>query len=329
MPSATAEFVHPAADGPALTVALPTCDGATHLADALRGILAQAGAAFDLLVCDDRSGDDTLAVVRRAAGDRARVEVNAERLGLAGNWNRCVALSRTPLVAIFHQDDVMYPGHLAAHLAAFAAGGSLGMACGAAEVIDERGGPVPASVVERGDLGPADRVFPPGGFTAELTAGNPVRCSAVTIRAAAHAEVGGFDPAFRYVVDWDFWLRLSRRWAVAWLARPTVAARWHPASETHRFKVGTADLEETERLLRGVGAGDLRPAARRRLARAYLNRAHGGAKAGDAALARHCLRRAVALSPGILGRVARDPRLAARLAAAMLAPGRPQRPAGG
>ncbi len=50
----------------------------------------------------------------------ARIEVNSERLGLAGNWNRCVALSRTPLVAIFHQDDVMLPRppgqvHLTAH----------------------------------------------------------------------------------------------------------------------------------------------------------------------------------------------------------------------
>jgi len=320
MPPDTPEFARPGGDPPPLTVALPTCNGAPHLADALRGILAQEGAAFDLLICDDRSDDATLDVVRREAGDRARVEVNAERLGLAGNWNRCVALSRTPLVAIFHQDDVMRPGHLAGHLAAFAAGPAIGMACGAADVIDARGDPVPASVVGRGDLGPADRTFPPGGFAAELAVGNPVRCSAVTIRAAAHAEVGGFDPAYRYVVDWDFWLRVARRHAVAWLARPTVAVRWHPASETHTFKVGTADLEETERLLGGIVVGEYaRRAGRRRLARAYLNRAYEGSRDGDKSLVRRCLRRAVALWPGIVGRIALDPRLAARLAGALVA----------
>ena len=323
MPSSTPEFARPAGGPPPLTVALPTCNGAPHLADALRGILAQEGASFDLLVCDDRSEDDTLEVVRRAAGDRARVEVNAERLGLAGNWNRCVALSRTPLVAIFHQDDVMYPGHLAAHLAAFASDPAPGMACGAADVIDARDAAVPASVVDRGDLGPADRTFPPGAFAAELAAANPVRCSAVTIRAAAHADVGGFDPAYRYAVDWDFWLRLARRWPVAWLARPTVAVRWHPASETHTFKVGTTDLEEIERLLRTPdAAGALPRAARRRLARAYLNRAYEGSLAGDAALVRRCLRRAVATWPAVVGRIATDPRLAARLAATMARPGR-------
>ena len=107
---------------PILTVAVPTCNGARHLAEALRSILAQEGVAFELLVSDDRSDDDTLEVVRAAAGDRVRIEVNSERLGLAGNWNRCVALARTPLVAIFHQDDVMLPGHLAGARGGFRVG---------------------------------------------------------------------------------------------------------------------------------------------------------------------------------------------------------------
>ncbi|MBX6314716.1 MAG: glycosyltransferase [Isosphaeraceae bacterium] len=320
-----------------LTVAVPTYNGARHLAEALRSIMAQEGPPFDLLLCDDRSDDDTLAVARAEAGDRLRIEVNPERLGLAGNWNRCIELARTDWVAVFHQDDVMRPGHLAAQRAAIAAQDGLGLVCVAAEVIDAEGRPVPASVVARGDLGPGDRVFPPGAFVAELAVSNPVRCSAVVIRKAAWADVGSFDPSYRYVVDWDFWLRVARRWSVAWLARPTVAIRWHPASETHRFKTGTADLDEQARLLEGLYATDgprlpearrLRRAAERRLARAYLNRAYDAAKGGDSSLSRRCLRRALALGPGLLGMIARDPRLALRLAAVLLAPGLVDRRAG-
>ncbi len=101
---------------PRLTVAIPTCNGAAHLAEALGSILVQDGVAYELIVSDDRSDDDTLAVVRDVAGDRARIVQNSERLGLAGNWNRCIALAHSPLVAVFHQDDVMLPGHLAAAL---------------------------------------------------------------------------------------------------------------------------------------------------------------------------------------------------------------------
>ena len=317
------------ADPDLITVAIPTYQGARHLADALRGVLAQRGVAFELLISDDRSDDETLAIVRAEAGDRARVAVNGERLGLAGNWNRCVALARGARVAIFHQDDVMRPGHLAAHAVAFKADPDLGLAGSAADLIDDAGNVVAGGAIERGGIGPVDRKFAPGALLPELAVGNPLRCSAVTIGKAAFEEAGGFDPSYRYVLDWDFWLRVARRRPVAWLARPTVAVRWHPASETHRFKTGTTDLDEQVQLLDDLhvheggawpDARQLRLAADRRLARAYLNRAHEALRGGDPPLARRCLLRAVGLSPRVLGTIARDPRLAVLMAALAVAP---------
>jgi hypothetical protein len=314
---------------PILTVAVPTCNGADHLAEALGSILSQEGVAFELLVSDDRSDDQTLAVVRAVAGDRARIAVNSVRLGLAGNWNRCAAICRTPLIAIFHQDDVMEPGHLAAHAAALTSNESIGLVASGSTVIDERGQPVPADLVERGGLGPVDRVYDPGTLAPTMVAGNPLRCSAVTLRRTAFQDAGGFDPSYRYVVDWDCWLRLSRHWRVAWLARPSVRVRWHLASETHQFKAGTADLEETARLMEVLFATDLkehpdvprfRKKARARLARAFLNRAHEALRAGRTDLARDALRRGVRLAPGLVATILRSPRLAVTMATLAAAP---------
>jgi glycosyltransferase involved in cell wall biosynthesis len=322
------------ADRPQITVAIPTCNGARHLADALGGILAQEGVAFDLVIADDRSDDDTLAVASAIAGDRARIAVNSERLGLAGNWNRCLALARSPLVAIFHQDDIMRPGHLAVHAAAFADESQLGLAASAADLIDEAGAVIAGTAIERGGLDPADRTFAPGALLPELAVGNPLRCSAVTIRAEAAAAVGGFDPSYRYALDWDFWIKVARRFPVAWYARATVAVRWHAASATHGFKTGTTDLDEQVRLLDDLRASDgsawpdrkrLRRAADRRLARAFLNRAHELLKGGDARLARECLKRAVGLSPSTLATIAGDPRLAVQMTALAVAPAAAER----
>ncbi len=253
-------------DRPTLTVALPTFQGARHLAEALRSILAQQGADFELIVSDDRSEDDTIDIVRQLAGDRARIAINSERLGLAGNWNRCMELARTPWVNIFHQDDVMRPGHLARHLEVIPGMfDKSGLVASVAEVIDDSGEPVPESVVEPGRVD-VEAVSPeayqglrlsglvthyePGSFVPALAVGNPMRCSAVTIAKEAHADLGGFDPSYRYALDWDFWLRLARSYAVSWIVRPTtVAFRWHLASETHTFKRGTLDLDEQIRLL--------------------------------------------------------------------------------
>lgn len=312
-------------DPPPITVAIPTMNGARHLAETLRSVLDQEGVAFDLLISDDRSDDDTLATVVAVAGDRARLVVGSERLGLARNWNRCVTTSRTPLVAVIHQDDVLRLGHLAAHVAAFAADPAVGLVASASGVIDGGGNEVPASVVGRGGLGPADRTFVAGTALRFLAAENPLRCSAVTLRAAAHAYVGGFDPAFRYAVDWDFWARVARRWSLAWLATPSVDVRWHVESETHRFRHGTLDLEESEAVIAALApAADLSTAraARRRLARAYLNRAHVAVRGGDGRLGRDCLRTALRTWPGVVKTIAADPRLAVQMAAVWALPGR-------
>jgi GT2 family glycosyltransferase len=315
--------------GSLLTVAVPTFNGAAHIAEALRSVLVQADVAFDLVVSDDRSDDDTLDVVRASAGHRARIEVNSERLGLAGNWNQCATLARTPFVAIFHQDDVMRPGHLAAHLAALTSGDSPAMVASAAAVIDERGEPVPEAVVEPGGLDTVDRLYEPGELALAMAAGNPFRCSAVTLRGATLAELGGFDPSYRYVVDWEFWLRVSRKSKVAWLARPTVLVRWHPRSETRQFHTGTADLDETAGLMEQLFAVDLkdqpdaarlRAAANARLGQAFLNRALDALHAGRPKLSRDALHSALERSPGVIKSILGDPRLCVQMAALVASP---------
>ena len=303
-------------NSPALTVAIPTYNGASHIEQALRSILEQTDVRFDLLISDDRSSDDTIQRIRNIVGDRAEVEVNTERLGLAGNWNRCVQRTRTPFLAIFHQDDVMLSGHLARHMKAFSEGVCL-VASGTT-TIDQYGQPVPASEVDPGGCGAIDRTFAPGEFLEQLAVANPLRCSAVTLRTEAIRQIHGFRPLYRYVVDWDAWIRLATACRVAWIAEPTVAMRWHVASETHSFKTGTTDLDESLRLLKDLDelAPELakhRPEASRRISRAFLNRAYEAARSGQGSLVRESLARSIQLAPSTLGTIATDPRLLGRL----------------
>jgi glycosyltransferase involved in cell wall biosynthesis len=290
------------------------------LAETLDSILNQECGPFDLLVCDDRSDDETINLVRERVRDRAKIFVNERRLGLAGNWNQCMAISQTPWVTIFHQDDVMLPGHLAWVLERIeqiaVAGESVGLIAVPVDVIDEDSMPVPESVVQPGGMGlwlftPPCRadylIFSPSDMRAFGTWWhNPFRCSGVITNRAAHSEIGGFDASYRYVVDWDFWYRVCRTWNVSWKRYdPLVLMRWHAASETHRFKTGTADLEEIARLLEKISFQEA-PADRRQkkyrarairsLARAFLNRSHEALHSGQAELARVCLKRAWGLS---------------------------------
>lgn len=295
------------------TVAIPSYNGARHLAEALRSIRDQRTSTFDLVVRDDHSDDPSASI----AQEWADVVVNPMRLGLAGNWNACVEACRTPYLSLFHQDDRMRPGHLESHRETFLKRPDLGMVCGPTVTIDSEGrGLVDDSLKDI----PSTEIYERGEFLSELSVSNPVRCSAVSLNVEAIRGIGGFDPAYRYALDWDAWIRIARDWPVAWLAEATIEVRWHAGSETQRFSGGTDDLNEQERLLLALHDSDpvrfdrrVRNQASERLARAYLNRAYQAARSGDRRLQGHALRRAVGLDLGVVGQVLREPRLAARL----------------
>jgi hypothetical protein len=105
--------------------------------------------------------------------------------------------------------------------------------------------------------------------------------------------------------------------------------RWHCASETHRFKTGLADLDETARMLDQLFTVDLkdhadvarlRRAANDRLGRACLNRAHDALRAGLAALGHDALRSGFRYSPRLLKTILGDPKLCVEMAALAAAP---------
>ena len=173
---------------PQLTVAIPTYNGAAHLADALHSVLSQDGVAFDLIVSDDHSDDDTVEVVRATVGEGAQIDDTPRAPGP----RRQLEPLRGTLPHAVSGDLPSRRRHdaRASESARRRAGGDdrLGLVAGASEVIDERGESVAPSVVDPGGLGPLDRTFEPGTLAAEMTLGNPLRCSAMTMRLAAFAE---------------------------------------------------------------------------------------------------------------------------------------------
>lgn len=96
-----------------ISVVLCTFNGARFLDAQLRSLLGQS-AVDEIVVVDDGSSDETLAILLAyAARDRRfRVSVNAERLGVTRNFARAMQLARAPWIALCDQDDVWLPDKL-------------------------------------------------------------------------------------------------------------------------------------------------------------------------------------------------------------------------
>lgn len=101
-----------------MSVCLAAHDGAPWVAELLASVLEQLDPHDEVIVVDDASRDDTVAVVRRVADSRIRLHRNATNLGYVRTFERAMQLSTGDVVLLADQDDVWVPGRVTAMLAA-------------------------------------------------------------------------------------------------------------------------------------------------------------------------------------------------------------------
>jgi glycosyltransferase involved in cell wall biosynthesis len=124
-----------------VSVCIPTYNGAEFVAKAIESVLAQTFADFELLVIDDSSNDATVDIVRSFTDPRMRICRNEKRLGIPGNWNRCLSLARGEYICLFHQDDIMLPENLERKVQVLASDATIGFVHSAARMLLEDSAP--------------------------------------------------------------------------------------------------------------------------------------------------------------------------------------------
>ncbi len=220
---------------PEISVAIPIYQGATYLRAAIESVLAQSATEFELILIDDGSSDDSLNILRSFSDPRIRRFENSTRLGLAGNWNRCLELARGEFITVFHQDDVMAPHNLAFKAAVFRQNPNVGLVYSERSHLENR---------LSGETEPwqpdspwtTDRIIPGAEFAERLFLGpNFVCCPSVMLRRSALEELGAFDPALPFTADLEMWLRFALRYDVGFISERLIGYRTHGTNESHRF----------------------------------------------------------------------------------------------
>lgn len=265
---------------PDVTVAVMSYNNARFIDKTIESVLAQTGVSFELLVFDDQSKDDTLAVLARYA-DRPNFhyEINPHNLGMMGNYNRCVESGSGRYVVVLGSDDLIYPGHLASLFAALELHPEAPLAYTQCNWIDEQGqlvryaehpGHLPHSY-----FGHRDEVVDLLSFD------NYITPSAVMLRRSVLDEVrlpeGPLHRPDLTAGDWELWTRIARRYPdFVFLHQPTVGYRVHGGQVSQSFYGSEKPLaEHTEILelnLADPAAAPRIRAAAERIWRLYLQR---------------------------------------------------------
>lgn len=143
-----------------VSVAMCTFNGARFLPQQLESILRQTSLPDELMVCDDGSDDDTLAVLS-AFADKApfpvHVHRNAERLRFSGNFAKCIGLCRGEIIVLTDQDDEWMTDRVEQTRNAFAANPALTFSYSDALLMDNEGNDLASSIYSSFPIMPADR----------------------------------------------------------------------------------------------------------------------------------------------------------------------------
>lgn len=128
---------------PRVSVVVPNYNYAHYLRERLSSIAEQTWPIAEILVLDDASSDDSVAVVQALRGGIApepRIEVNATNSGsVFRQWRKGVELARGDYVWIAEADDLARPAFLETLVAALEANPGVAMAYCESEAIDADG----------------------------------------------------------------------------------------------------------------------------------------------------------------------------------------------
>lgn len=189
---------------PAVSVLLPVKNGARTLNECLDSVLSQTLDAFELLVVNDHSSDESLALLQARARQDSRIRIlqNPGR-GLVAALNHGLRKAATALIARMDADDRMHPRRLQTQLEYLQRHPQIA-------VLGTQARLFPESAVQNGFreyMRWQNSCLRPDEIARDIYVEAPLIHPTVMYRRAVIEELGGYRDG-SFPEDYDLWLRL-------------------------------------------------------------------------------------------------------------------------
>jgi glycosyltransferase involved in cell wall biosynthesis len=223
-----------------VSVIIPAYNRAHLLRDCIRSVLVQSFPDVETIVVDDGSTDSTLQVVSNFPVKY----YHQENKGAPAARNKGLDLAGGEYLIFLDSDDVLLANAVAKGVAVLDKHSEVGFSYGQCYIMDEKGyilgllkNRLRSSCIRQGKEEIADLIF-----------GNHIQPSAVMVRRRCMEEVGGFAPSFQFgSQDFELWVRLAKRYAVAYIAEPLAQFRVH--AHTITSSRTPEEMEQTHSLI--------------------------------------------------------------------------------
>lgn len=207
---------------PLVSVLMPTYNSGRFIDAAIESILCQTYAAFELIVLDDGSTDNSAERIEHwaATDKRMRAARNDRNRGIVYTRNRLFseASPEAKYFAIMDSDDISMPNRLAHQVDFLEANPDYGLVGGHNLIIDGDGRTV------------GIRRYPLNheGILRVLTRYNAISQPTVMLRRSVIDEIGYYDPLLTVCEDYDLWFRMAIQYRIANLDEVTLSYRISP-----------------------------------------------------------------------------------------------------
>lgn len=210
---------------PMITVLMPNHNGGPYIAASIQSVLDQTFTDFELLIVEDASTDNSLAVIQSFDDPRIRV------LQLEQNEHICLGLNlglreaRGKYIARLDSDDCWYPEKLEKQIAYMETHPECGASFTWVNVVDEQDRRLTAEesrFVTLFHVHNRPRTEWVRHFYFE---GSCLCHPSAVIPMSVMQELGGYDNALVQIQDYDLWARIAKRYELYVLEEPLMNYR--------------------------------------------------------------------------------------------------------
>lgn len=207
---------------PLVTVLIPSYNHAEYVYESVRSVLDQTWDNIQLIVVDDGSTDDSVAILTDLSSTYGFEFLSQKNKGLTATLNDALERADGKYFCMLSSDDIALPGKLEKQVAFMEGRPDVGLCGGSAIDIDNKNKPLKKQKkLEYAELD-FDDVF--------MARKRGPTAPSMMARTSALHDVGGYDPEIR-LEDMDMWLKLTYKgWKIVCLEEIFAYYRVHESN---------------------------------------------------------------------------------------------------